>query len=72
MDLILRSLLEVEPEKERWRNIARDWYAAGEQPGSAKLHHHLGLLLRDVEGEELRAVYHFVERYFFFGNGLFS
>jgi hypothetical protein len=55
--------LEVEPEKERWRNIARDWYAAGiaEQPGTGKLHHHLGLLSRDVEGEELRAVYHFVK-----------
>ena len=57
-------LLEVEPEKERWRNIARDWYAAGiaEQPGTGKLHHHLGLLSRDVEGEELRGVYHFVKR----------
>ena len=29
-------LLNVEPEKERWRNIARDWYGAGllEQPGT--------------------------------------
>ena|SRR5208282_4773588 len=60
-------LLEVEPEKERWRNIARDWYAAGiaEQPGTGKLHHHLGLLSREVEGEELRGVYHFVKRYSF-------
>jgi hypothetical protein len=32
--------------------IARDWYA--------KLHHHLGLLSREVEGVELR-VYHFVK-----------
>ncbi|KAF8911941.1 hypothetical protein CPB84DRAFT_1812127 [Gymnopilus junonius] len=56
-------LLDVEPEKERWRNIARDWYGAGlaEQPGTGKLHHHLGLLSREVEGEELRAVYHFVK-----------
>ena len=32
--LTAAHLLEVEPEKERWRNIARDWYAAGiaEQP----------------------------------------
>lgn len=60
-------LLEVEPEKERWRNIARDWYAAGvaEQPGTGKLHHHLGLLSKEVEGEELRGVYHFVKRYCF-------
>lgn len=60
-------LLEVEPEKERWRSIARDWYAAGiaEQPGTGKLHHHMGLLSRDVEGEELRGVYHFVKRYCF-------
>jgi protein SMG6 len=61
-------LLEVEPEKERWRNIAS---AAGiaEQPGTGKLHHHLGLLSSEVEGEELRGVYHFVKRYFF-GIGL--
>jgi protein SMG6 len=60
-------LLEVEPEKERWRNIARDRYAAGvaEQPGTGKLHHHLGLLSKEVEGEELRGVYHFVKRYCF-------
>ena len=63
--LAAARLLEVEPEKERWRNIARDWYAAGiaEQPGMGKLHHHLGLLSREVEGEELRGVYHFVKRY---------
>jgi hypothetical protein len=64
--LAAARLLEVEPEKERWRNIARDWYAAGiaEQPGTGKLHHHLGLLSREVEGEKLRGVYHFVKRYF--------
>jgi protein SMG6 len=64
--LVAACLLEVEPEKERWRNIARDWYAAGiaEQPGTGKLHHHLGLLSREEEGEELRGVYHFVKRYF--------
>jgi protein SMG6 len=66
--LAAARLLEVEPEKEQWRNIARDWYAAGiaEQPGTGKLHHHLGLLSREVEGEELRGVYHFVKRYFRF------
>lgn len=57
-------LLDVEPETERWRGIARDWYGAGltEQPGTGKLHHHLGLLCREVEGEELRGIYHFVKR----------
>ncbi|KAF5387074.1 hypothetical protein D9615_001809 [Tricholomella constricta] len=56
-------LLEVEPETERWRSIARDWYGAGlsEQPGTGKLHHHLGLLCREVEGEDLKGVYHFVK-----------
>ncbi|KAF9466407.1 hypothetical protein BDZ94DRAFT_220383 [Collybia nuda] len=56
-------LLDVEPETERWRGIARDWYGAGltEQPGTGKLHHHLGLLCREVEGEELRGIYHFVK-----------
>ena len=40
--LAAARLLEVEPEKERWRNIARGWYAAriAEQPGTGKLHHH--------------------------------
>lgn len=57
-------LLDIEPEKERWRNVARSWYGAGlaEQPGTGKLHHHLGLLSREVDGEELRGVYHFVKR----------
>ncbi|KAH7915986.1 hypothetical protein BJ138DRAFT_996574 [Hygrophoropsis aurantiaca] len=56
-------LLEVEPEKERWRGIAREWYAQGlaDTPGTGKLHHHLGLLSREVESEALRAVYHFVK-----------
>lgn len=55
--------MEVEPEKERWRNIAREWYGAGlaEQPGTGKLHHHMGLLSREVESEELRGIYHFTK-----------
>lgn len=57
--------LELQPEKEQWRAIARDWYGTGlaDQPGTGKLHHHLGFLYREVESEELRAVYHFVKRY---------
>ncbi|KAL4259410.1 PIN domain-containing protein [Pleurotus pulmonarius] len=56
-------LMEVEPEKERWRKIAQGWYGKGiaDTPGNGRLHHHLGLLSREVEGEELRAVYHFVK-----------
>ncbi|KXN82534.1 Telomerase-binding protein EST1A [Leucoagaricus sp. SymC.cos] len=56
-------LLEVEPDKERWRSIARDWYATSlfEQPGTGKLHHHLGLLYREVDNEELRSMYHYVK-----------
>jgi protein SMG6 len=59
------KLLDVEPEKERWRMIARDWYSLGlaDTPGIGKLQHHLGLLSRDVESEEMRGVYHFVKRY---------
>ncbi|KAJ7489926.1 hypothetical protein B0H11DRAFT_1046908 [Mycena galericulata] len=62
--LAAARLLDVEPEKERWRCIARDWYGAGiaDQPGHGKLHHHLGLLSREVAPrEELRGVYHFVK-----------
>ncbi|KAL4074508.1 hypothetical protein V8B97DRAFT_2092695 [Scleroderma yunnanense] len=56
-------MMEIGPEKERWRGIAKEWYFQGlaETPGTGKLHHHLGLLSREVEGEELRAVYHFVK-----------
>jgi protein SMG6 len=62
--IIAARLMELEPEKDRWRRIARDWYAkvVAEFPGRGKLHHHLGLLSREAEGEELRAVYHFVKR----------
>lgn len=66
--LAAARLLDIEPEKERWRNVARSWYGAGlaDQPGTGKLHHHLGLLSREVEGEELRSVYHFFKRYCIF------
>jgi hypothetical protein len=61
--IVAARLMELEPEKDRWRRIARDWYAqvVAEVPGHGKLHHHLGLLSREAEGEELRAVYHFVK-----------
>ncbi|KAG6909451.1 hypothetical protein DXG01_000436 [Tephrocybe rancida] len=61
--IVAARQLIVEPETERWRYIARDWYGAGlaEQPGTGKLHHHLGLLYRDVEGKDLKGVYHFVK-----------
>lgn len=57
-------MMQVEPEKERWRCISKEWYAQGiaDTPGAGKLHHHLGFLSREVESEELRAVYHFVKR----------
>jgi len=62
--IVAARLMELEPERDRWRRIARDWYAqvVAEFPGRGKLHHHLGLLSREAEGEELRGVYHFVKR----------
>ena len=47
-------LMELELEKDRWRRVARDWYAKGVAgtPGHGKLHHHLGLLSREAEGKE--------------------
>ncbi|KAF9264884.1 hypothetical protein L218DRAFT_998358 [Marasmius fiardii PR-910] len=55
--------LELEPEVVRWRSLARDWYGRGlaDQPGTGRLHQHLGMLSREVPGEELRAIYHFVK-----------
>ncbi|KAI0371731.1 hypothetical protein BV20DRAFT_978724 [Pilatotrama ljubarskyi] len=58
-------LMELESDKERWRQVAKEWFARGLAitPNSGKLQHHLGLLCRDKEGgdEELRGVYHFVK-----------
>ncbi|KAF8437718.1 hypothetical protein L210DRAFT_3647385 [Boletus edulis BED1] len=61
--IVAARMMQVEPEKERWRGIAKEWYAHGiaDTPGTGKLHHHLGLLSRVVETEEVRAVYHFVK-----------
>lgn len=59
-------LMELDPDKERWRQVAKEWFARGLAitPNSGKLQHHLGLLCRDKDGtdEELRGVYHFVKR----------
>jgi hypothetical protein len=61
--VVAARMMDIEPEKERWRSIAKEWYAQGlaDTPGAGKLHHHLGLLSREVDNEELRAVYHFVK-----------
>ncbi|WWD17242.1 hypothetical protein CI109_101680 [Kwoniella shandongensis] len=50
-------------DKETWRTTARDWYTMGitEKPGEGRLHHHLALLCRDVKGQEVRALHHFVK-----------
>ena len=59
-------MMELPPEKEHWRQIAREWYAKGlaGTPGAGKLHHHIGLLCRERDSscEELRGMYHFVKR----------
>ena len=59
-------LMELDSDKERWRQVAKDWFARGLAitPNSGKLQHHLGLLCRDKDStdEELRGVYHFVKR----------
>lgn len=57
--------LEMEDERELWRRTAREWYTKGikDTPGQGRLHHHLGLVSMDADGEELRAVYHFAKRY---------
>ncbi len=51
-------------DRETWRVTAREWYVKGigEKPGEGRLHHHLGLLCRDIRGEEGKTLYHFVKR----------
>lgn len=56
--------MELLPEREKWRNIAREWYSNGliEYPGTGRLHHHMGFLCKEFgEGEELRGLYHFIK-----------
>jgi protein SMG6 len=58
--------MELPPEREMWRNIAREWYSNGliDYPGTGRLHHHMGFLCKEFgEGEELRGLYHFIKRY---------
>lgn len=52
-------------DKETWRTTARDWYSLGitEKPGEGRLHHHLALLSRGMDGQEGRALHHFTKRY---------
>ena len=63
--------MELDPDKERWRQVVKDWFARGLAltQNSGKLQHHLGLLCRDKDGadEDLRGVYHFVKRYVVLG-----
>ncbi|OCH95657.1 hypothetical protein OBBRIDRAFT_767535 [Obba rivulosa] len=63
--VVAARMMELEPDKERWRSVAKGWFARGlaRSPGAGKLHHHLGLLSRDKDGgeEDLRAVYHFIK-----------
>jgi protein SMG6 len=53
-----------EDERDTWRATARDWYAEvlKDTPGTGRLQYYLGTLSRDLKGEELRAMYHFVKR----------
>ncbi|KZW03995.1 hypothetical protein EXIGLDRAFT_709495 [Exidia glandulosa HHB12029] len=55
------ATFELEPEREQWRNIARNWYGDGlrDQPGNGKLHHHIAMLCR--EDETLQSLYHYTK-----------
>ncbi|KAI0259633.1 hypothetical protein BC834DRAFT_846650 [Gloeopeniophorella convolvens] len=61
--IVAASLMELEPEKDHWWRIARDWFAEGVSatPGHGKSHRHFGPPNREMEGKELRGVYHFIK-----------
>lgn len=63
MGIVAARLMELEPEKDRWQRIPRDWYAqvVAEFPGRGKLYHHLEPG-REAEDEEHCGLYHFVKR----------
>ena len=47
-------LMELDSDKERWRQVAKEWFARGLAitPNSGKLQHHLGLLCRDKDSTD--------------------
>jgi len=52
--------MELLPEREKWRNITREWYSNGliEYPGTGRPHHHMGFLCKEFgEGGGLRGLY---------------
>lgn len=59
------AIFDDEDERDTWRSTARNWYATGlkDTPGTGRLHHHIGMLGRDVDGEEMRSVYHLLKRW---------
>lgn len=63
--IVAARLMELEAEPERWWQITKLWYVKGlaMMPGMEKLHHDLGLLSWENEGndEELRGIYHFIK-----------
>jgi len=66
IDIEAARAMELLPEREKWRNIAMEWYSNAliECAGTGRLHHHMGLLCREFgEGGELRSLYHFIKRY---------
>ncbi|OBZ75187.1 hypothetical protein A0H81_04568 [Grifola frondosa] len=58
--------MELESDKDHWRRISKEWFsrALAVVPNTGKLHHHLGVLIRDrdMREEDMRGVYHFVKR----------
>ena len=57
VSIVAAHMMQVEPEKECWQGIAKEWYTHGiaDTPSAGKLRHNLGLSHK-VETKELRAV----------------
>ncbi|KAF7348832.1 HET-domain-containing protein [Mycena venus] len=57
--------LDVEPEKERWRCVSRNWYgkAIADQLNHGRLHHHLGLRILTIISRLLKEASSFVSDY---------
>jgi hypothetical protein len=56
--------MEMKPEKTRWCSIARESLArsVAARPSEGELHHDPGVLGRNAQDEELRAMYHSAKR----------
>jgi hypothetical protein len=62
MSIIAATIIEFKPKKDSWQRITRDWYTLRLLSDILGMSSCTGLLSCEVEGKELRGVYHIIKR----------